>query len=319
MKRFAKNILVYVLPMVLILTYFETQLPSVANNYSKKKMLLERSMSETEVLILGSSLSYYGIDPSFFMARGFNLSLVSQSIFYDFQLISKYESQMPKLRLCMIAIDYFTMEYNLGKSPEYWRMFFYERYFGIPLESKDRDWDIKRYSLIRLYGGRESLRLARKRFKVDLVPDMKDNGFFQNANAAGQRWNSNSENGERIAYHHSIMDSENIETNITNLENIVRLLRLNDVIPALVTLPATSAYSSSINQDKYRSMLDRLNSVCGRYNVVYRNYLFDDRFTSSDFIDADHLSPEGAEKFSRLLNEEMVVPLLKHADTTSQQ
>jgi hypothetical protein len=45
-----------------------------------------------------------------------------------------------------------------------------------------------------------------------------------------------------------------------------------------------------------------------RYHTTYRDYLTDPRFTTEDFADPLHLNREGAIKFSRILNEEIILP-----------
>jgi len=115
----------------------ETNLLKVENSYSKKKRLLEGKLSEYRVLILGSSLPCKGIDPSFFSSSAFNLSNVSQSLYYDSELISKYAPRMPNLKLVIIPIDFYSLEYNLCKSPEFWRGIS-PKYYGQKLYKKKR-------------------------------------------------------------------------------------------------------------------------------------------------------------------------------------
>lgn len=48
-------------------------------------------------------------------------------------------------------------------------------------------------------------------------------------------------------------------------------------------------------------MYQIIDSMRQRYNLTYKDYLKDTRFTAEDFWDSDHLSDIGAEKFTRLL------------------
>jgi hypothetical protein len=45
--------------------------------------------------------------------------------------------------------------------------------------------------------------------------------------------------------------------------------------------------------------------------VKYRDYLEDSRFSNDDFLDADHLAPEGAKKFSQIFASEMIAPAMR--------
>ncbi len=56
---------------------------------------------------------------------------------------------------------------------------------------------------------------------------------------------------------------------------------------------------SKINRFSYPDYIQK-------YNLGYYNYLKDDRFSAEDFFDSDHLNTRGAEKFSRLLRDEII-------------
>lgn len=62
---------------------------------------------------------------------------------------------------------------------------------------------------------------------------------------------------------------------------------------------------SKINRFSYPDYIQK-------YNLGYYNYLKGERFSAADFFDSDHLNTRGAEKFSRLLRDEIIekyVPL----------
>jgi hypothetical protein len=53
-------------------------------------------------------------------------------------------------------------------------------------------------------------------------------------------------------------------------------------------------------------MQETIKQITEKYGVPYFNYLRDDRFTEEDFVNSDHLNNKGAEKFSYILNEDVV-------------
>lgn len=53
-------------------------------------------------------------------------------------------------------------------------------------------------------------------------------------------------------------------------------------------------------------MQETLKQISEKDGVPYFNYLRDERFTTQDFVDSDHLNKRGAEKFTRILNEDVV-------------
>ena len=55
-----------------------------------KRMTLERVLPDVEVLVLGSSLGYFGINPAQFTHKGYNAAYRAQSYYYDLQILKKY-------------------------------------------------------------------------------------------------------------------------------------------------------------------------------------------------------------------------------------
>jgi lysophospholipase L1-like esterase len=302
-KKALKLFLIYILPVILIISSFEYNLSKVKNSYNKKKSFLEESIVEYKVLVLGSSHALSGIDPSFFAKKAFNLANVSQSLYYDFQLFSKYLQETGNLKIVLISLDYFTLEYNLSRCPEYWRTFFYERVYGIPTESKEHQFDISRFSLIRLYAGENSLKYALKLFKVDLAETMRKNGFYHNFSYAKDLIKNGK---ERMDYHRKIMMETNIRANMEYLAKIIELSVANNVIPVIITLPVFHTYSDNIDVTKYQLMQENIDKLCKRYKIQYYNYFYDGRFKVDDFGDSDHLNLKGAEKVSKIINFEIL-------------
>ena len=70
-----------------------------------------------------------GVNPNFFSFYGFNLSNVSQSLYYDTRLTLNYIDKMPKLKVIIMSIGYFSFRYQLSKSSEAWREDYYYTYW----------------------------------------------------------------------------------------------------------------------------------------------------------------------------------------------
>ena len=55
----------------------------VDNPYKFKHEWMSRNAGDVEILVLGSSHTYYGINPALFDSKAFNLANVSQIFHYD--------------------------------------------------------------------------------------------------------------------------------------------------------------------------------------------------------------------------------------------
>ena len=122
MKRFILQLLALGLPIPLFLGAYGHQLSRVhPDEYSSKKALLERQAGNLEVLAMGSSHGYYGILADCLGRPAFNLAAVSQSHYYDRALLEKYLGQLPRLKLVILPISYFSLGYQLDDGIEKWR------------------------------------------------------------------------------------------------------------------------------------------------------------------------------------------------------
>jgi len=74
----------------------------------------------------------------------------------------------------------------------------------------------------------------------------------------------------------------------------------------IVTAPVFSTYSKFADKGKLRLNDSIIRCICSKYGCKYFDYFTDKRFEKEDFLDNDHLNFIGAEKFSRMINEEVL-------------
>ena len=85
MRKLFIRLVIFALPFLVFASYLEYRLAGVPTSYSQKRYYLESQKNEIEVLSLGSSHGM-GINPAYFSVKGYNLSNVSQDIYYDVSL-----------------------------------------------------------------------------------------------------------------------------------------------------------------------------------------------------------------------------------------
>lgn len=75
----------------------------------------------------------------------------------------------------------------------------------------------------------------------------------------------------------------------------------------LFTTPARPSYYNNLYQNQMDRTYQVIHSIMKSHKVVfYQNFLKDSHFVADDFYDQDHLSEVGAEKLTKLLNEQFV-------------
>ncbi|HSE24676.1 MAG TPA: hypothetical protein VLB68_23645 [Pyrinomonadaceae bacterium] len=299
---FLKSVLMLV-PLFSLLGLVELRLRYVPNEYSSNKARLEAKAGEIEILVTGTSHAQNGVAPEFLALPTFNLGYGSQSLHYDTQLVSKYVDSMPNLKLVIFGLSYHSLEYRLVNSVERWRGGFYHLVYGIPGEDSQEEFKLTNYSYIALYTPKEAVRLASGGI---LGAAEEEARRIQTPTVVTHGEVSEAFGKVRITSHEKQMRPVDLPANVAALERTCAMLKQRNVSVVFITVPTHHTYYDHINPQSYQRMQDTIKQMTGKFGVPYFNYLRDERFATEDFINSDHLNSRGAEKFSRILNEDVV-------------
>jgi hypothetical protein len=305
------------LPFALFLGWFEVARGTrPTNSYLYKHRLLEAAAPRVDVLFLGSSHANDGIKPLSVTPGGFNLASVSQSLYYDAELVRRYLDDLPALRLVVLPVSYFSLGYETDRSPEAWRTYYYTRFHQIP----QRDWHdalaARNFSSWFLFGRQFGLAALRGTQPGSVVKDYdRAGGTTPQAAPAARSRPEYAQHlaalaGPTLARHHQGWDTAAVEANRRCLSDCIRLLRRRGVGVVFVTLPVSEAYREGELPGLLATNRTTLMDLGHEFGIPWFDYSADSRFTAADFRDADHLGHEAAEKFSRMLGAEVVRPLL---------
>jgi hypothetical protein len=307
LKRFFQRGLLFALPFLVVLGYTEYKLRAIPNSYNMKRVYLERRLDSIEVLVLGSSQTYDGLNPDLFCCRGFNLGDVGQTLFYDVRLASRYIPRMPRLRCVVIPLSYFSFGYNLEDTGESWRDYYYYHFWDI--KASDIKWyDSRSVSFIALYTPKTVLRFAARGFAVNEAAGMQSNGWHRLEETSYESI-SDSLGHERVKIHDILNKPSRFEGNLRDIAGFLGELKKRGIATAIITPPVYSTYAKHTNPATLAFNRHLIDSLCATYGCVYADFFTDQRFVISDFNDNDHLNVAGAEKFSRILNDEVLVRL----------
>lgn len=297
-KKFLTRGIIFLAPIILLFVLIEGYARSLPNSYSMKKDYLDKYGGETEVLILGSSHSLFGINPAYFSKKGFNLSNLSQTFFYDKELTLRNLSKLSNLRCVLIESSYFSLGYELANSKDNWRDYYYYHFWDVKYPGLKMDSRAFSYAMLYtpgkilefLYSGRPTL-------------DIQEDGWqpfydFQQLNE---------KNGKKRAENHKEMIKlENYPRNTAYLEELLEGLKKQGIKSAIVDLPVHSSYYRFIDSEIEEKNKGVFRDLCWGYSCEIFDFVRDARFGDSDFGDSDHLNPAGAEKFSKVLDKEVL-------------
>lgn len=306
MKKFFVRLFIILFPFLVIFLGMEYKASRMPNSYLQKREALDGQAPEVNILVLGSSHAFDDINPEFFSCRGYNLSNQSQSLFYDTRLCLDYLGRMDHLKGVILTISYFSLFYELKDIPEGWRDYFYYRYFRIKFPGLDLS-DPKIFSYTALYT-RDFITgmMLSKLNNIDEFGDIRPNGWKKVTAPSDSLVISDSTGHGHAVFHTSLIRMNNLNANIRYLREMLAELNKRKIPVYFITTPVYSSYSKYLDPFILRANQNIITGLCREYGAEYRNYSNDPRFQKNDFSDNDHLNDSGAEKFSRILDADIV-------------
>jgi len=304
--QFIKRLILFLLPLAIVLLYAEVQLRKMPNSYSKKKLNLEKQINKAEVLVVGSSQALHGIDPTYFSINGINAANISQSLYYDKEILKAEIEHAKNLKYLIITVSYFTYFYEIHNSLESWRDLYYQKFWRLSPNARITKWDAKNYSYIALYTPIKTLKYATSNFNIDLAPTLKPNGYIPLINKKPVEFISDQEGKKRVNLHNSIIKIENFKQTVAYLNEMIKMAKIKNIKVVIVTPPVYKTYYENCNEKLVKANNHLTQSFANLNGIDYFNYLKDKRFYKNDFYDNDHLNVQGARKFSTIINTEII-------------
>ena len=305
MTKFFKKILILLIPVLLVMALFEYKLGKISNLYNTKRASLEDQLDSINVLVLGNSQTLLGVNPDYFSQKGFNLSNMSQSIFYDKELCLKYIDRMKNLKCVIINVSYFSLWHQLHDDKEGWRDYFYTHFWDIRYPGLK--WhDSKSYSLLMLYTPQEAVKYATHLFREDFSQNLDRNGWLGYDTLQNNAFISDSAGKARAEFHDGLCWPSRYNEIYSTLETLVDECRKHNVEVVFITTPVLPTYYTYTDPEIEIKNSAAIKGLCHKYSCQYFDYFRDNRFTVNDFYDNDHLNFIGATKLSRIIDADIV-------------
>ncbi|RCW27023.1 hypothetical protein [Marinilabilia salmonicolor] len=297
MKKFLKSSFIYFVIALSTAGLLEYKLRQLPNPYKDKAQFLSNN-KDIEVLILGSSHTYRGLNPEFFNIETYNVAFPSQLLEHDAFILKKYINDAKKLKYVILPISYFTLFKDMEDGIESWREKYYYLYFGYP-------------KLVNIKNALEILSPSSKpllnKFKVisGLEPPSKV-GHLQNGFGSfpdNLKTESFDITGRKAAIRHTPKDFKKFPQKKNQLEKLIEITTEKNIQLFLLTTPKMKQYRKHLSSE----VLNKIDSLCLGFaieneNTHYINLRESNLFDDNDFYDSDHLNPEGAKKLSFYLS-----------------
>ena len=310
MKKFTKSFVFFMLPIFIIGIFSEKMLRRIPNDYLYKKTYLDKNSKNINILFLGNSHIFFGMNPIYIKGKSFNAAHVSQSLDLDLKILEKYKKRWDNLRFIIVSIDYFSLYLNLETS-EKWRLKNYSLYYDIVtnnniIENSEVFQNRMSFNINRLY-----------QFYV------KDKSSISCTRLGwGTSYNSKFnrdllKTGKTAAKSHRAKNNNLFNYNIDILKQIIQFAKENKTKIIFVASPIYKSYVENLDKNQLNSTINVASKISKAFpNITYLNFMTDKTFNKEDFFDADHLNEIGAKKWS--LKMDSLVSLLKNSKAKNQ-
>ena len=255
------------------------------HNYSSKKSLFEANKTQIVGLILGTSHSQYGINPTLFPFKAINIGERNKPIEVDIEIVEKNILQLPNLKYVIIPIDYFTFYYTGLNEPfsaryyHHWNLkqgyiksYTFKRYHifncGFSLTEHDNNNDHALLGYLPQYDNLTSL-----------TEDQKNAACKKRVDNWNRFW----------------IDTSNTSFVFNRIIDLGTLLKRKKIQPIFVTFPmSTKLYNYCDSSILLRNTI-LINQIVTKTQAKYIDLEKNPAFkTDSLFSDVDHLNDKGA-------------------------
>lgn len=263
-------------------------------------------------LITGSSYALNGIlEPTW--EQAVNCSSSSQDLYYDFQCARRAISggQPGRFSKCFIIGGYYLAGHDISRGRQERELMVSNVHY--PIFKDGHNWADAHEN--DLWAGLDVFSDEDKRQCEQLAIEkmLKRGTFFSEGKQRGGTifrlkrdwWDLSAEErqvlGKIRGESHNKMFHENqaVAENKKILNEYIHFLNLNGITPIVVIAPVAPEYRQYVSKEMKESINELTTSVTEEFCFVDFNQFT--CFETSDFIDTDHLSQNGAEKFSNLL------------------
>lgn len=298
MIKLALKLIIFLLPLAVLIGIAEYKARFIQSDYGRKVMIAEQNIEKAEIIFLGASHTYYGIKAQMFDVPSLNLAFISQDLYYDNRILSKYLPRAKNLKLAIISVSYPSLEGETESSIESWRCSFYNHFWGIPRRSQK--FILSDYSALALFGVETSRNYLLKNHLPQLE-EIDNSGSPIGLRPVNPTLMQKAD--KNIERHQKNMKKEMIAYNLEYLTDMIEKLQTANVKVIIITPPCFHNYYEKMNSNDYAVMQDNVKSLSEKYNVEYYNYLKDSRFNENDFTDSDHLNTQGSEKLTLIVKD----------------
>lgn len=305
MKRYLTYVTIFACIIAVLLAAGEAIVRHYPNSYQYKCEWMDHNASQVKTLVLGGSHTYYGIIPGELADSTFSLANVTQHPEYDYWLLQRYIDSCTHLNTVILPVDETNLfESALADGPEWFRCAYYNIYMGCDLNGSNPMYNFEIANLPTF--NRKFKAAFNYALTGQATLDCDSLGFGNGFTV------KNAMTGKNLlidaiskAKRHQGVDSTCIAHNELYLDKVVALCHERGIRVIMVTPPMLKDYTDKVDPQRFATLQNIVAKFVSKYGVEYYDSMNDARFQGLDFHDPDHLSVQGAHKYTAILKEKI--------------
>lgn len=305
-KKYLIRTIFFLLPVVLILGALELWVRNIPSSPNTISTYLHNESENLEVLVLGASQNQAAIYPAFMSSPTINLASGHQDYSEDYALLSQLKERLPKLNTVILSMTFAHLDTPPNKS-EFWKHATFLYYYNVNAYER------------KVYAKDKLLYLSNPSFYSNeilgsLTPMnvqyFGDYGYLGNAiNSSFAKADFDPQRIDDIPL--SIYNRENdlaVDQNTIAFTKIVAFCKEQQLKTVIILTPVTKKHYKNRNPN----MVARRDAFLKKMLELYPEILLLDAeqtdYPLTDFNNHNHLSPQGAEKFTKELDRLLRTP-----------
>lgn len=296
MIQFLKKLVIFFIPLVLGLLYVEIDNRN-NNTFQAKKTIIDKYSESIELLILGSSQSWRGINPEYLETEVAPLAHGGGAFNVDYLVFKKFVDDFPRLKLLLLEVSYHSLETYRDKN---WNK---NHLFNIYYDINNYDGKVPLRDNMLITANFNNY--IKKVWKSSLLPEFGEFNKYGFITSSTKKLDEGKYEEGILKHRHQEKSIENFKKNTQLLDEIISECKKRGVSVVLFSPPKYVTYNQLNNCD----ILKRRDSVLHHYEKSKDVYIWNyDKLYENNrdiFSNEDHLNVYGAKKLTLSLNKKI--------------
>lgn len=300
-RKFIIQLCIFLIPVIIGYAIIENYTRNLPLSPKIKSDFYKKYQNDIEILVLGASQNRDAINPEFLSQKALNLAYPDQDYYISSKLLEQLGPTLPSLKTVIIPISYGHFE-TAPNQKETWKNSMYRYYFNTTVSEKFT------------YFKDDFLYISFPNYYSAKMSDYRNGKSYLDLNEYGYNTNVSTASFYKLAYD-SLAISEYpvhitpsrpnpnfVAENAEKLKAIVQFCKAHNYDVILVETPTTTRFKEQRIPEVLRRKDSIRSLVCATYKMRYIYADSTQEYSIKDYRDDNHLSPQGAEKFTKYLN-----------------